>query len=103
MSNLTFAERMHIPRYDDAAEIEYGIVMFDKEKCSGCGLCVKACPADTLELVDKKATMKTPIECMACGDCTTLCPDDAITLHKHYRYSGFCKTLGFGELTMPRM
>ena len=103
MGNLTFSERIRIPRYDDATQIEYGIVTFDNEKCTGCGLCVKACPADTLEMVDKKPKMKTPIECMACSDCTAICPDDAITMHRNFKYSGFCKTLGFGELTMPRM
>ncbi len=103
MSNLTFSERIHIPRYDDTAEIEYGIVTFDEEKCSGCGICVKACPADTLELMDKKSKMKTPNECMACSVCTAICPDDAITMHKNYRHSGYFKMIGFGELTMPRM
>jgi 2-oxoglutarate ferredoxin oxidoreductase subunit delta len=103
MGNLTFAERMHIPRYDDPAEIEYGIVAFDEEKCSGCGLCVKACPADTLELVNQKAGMKKLPECVACGDCIAICPDDAITLQRNFKYSGFYKTVGLGELTLPRM
>ena len=103
MSNLTFSERIHIPRYDDATEIEYGIVTFDNEKCTGCGLCVRACPANTLEMADKKARMKTPLECMACSDCTAICPEDAITMQRNYRYSGIYKMIGFGELSMPRL
>ena len=89
--------------YDDPSQIEWGIVAFDNEKCSSCGLCIKICPCDTLKMNDKKIKMKEIIECMACGDCVAFCPENAISLTRNYRYTGFCKTIGFGDLVLPRL
>ena len=33
MANMTFSERRQIPIYDDPAQVEWGIVEFDHDKC----------------------------------------------------------------------
>jgi formate hydrogenlyase subunit 6/NADH:ubiquinone oxidoreductase subunit I len=54
-------------------------------------------------LIDKKPRMKQPIECMMCADCVAMCPEDAITATRNYRYTGYYKTIGFGNLQKPRL
>ena len=78
-------------------------IAIDTEKCSGCGLCVKACPADAIGLKDDKAQTRGTIECMACADCVAICKEEAIVLTRNYRYSGYCKSIGYGDLTPPRL
>jgi heterodisulfide reductase subunit A-like polyferredoxin len=103
MGNLSSSDRNKIPKYDDPSQIEPGLIQFNDAKCNGCGLCVKACPADTIKLVDKKAKLVEPVDCMACGDCVAICSVDAITLAKSYRYTGMYKTIDQGELSLPRL
>jgi NAD-dependent dihydropyrimidine dehydrogenase PreA subunit len=105
MGNLTFSERRRIPIYDDPQQIKNGVVKIDVEKCTGCGWCIKACPADALVLEDKKSKMRTNVfnECMGCGDCAAICPEDAITPVKGYEYTGYYKTIERGELLPPRL
>jgi ferredoxin len=43
------------------------MILVDLEKCRGCGICVKNCPLEAIELVDKKA--KTNDNCVVCGIC----------------------------------
>ncbi|MFW6309448.1 MAG: P-loop NTPase [bacterium] len=49
----------------------------DAQKCTGCGLCVKACSYNAINVMKDKA-MIFPELCHVCGGCSIVCPQDAI-------------------------
>ena len=49
------------------------------EKCAGCGLCIKWCPANAITLDNKKARI-SPQACIGCGECTVACRQGAIEI-----------------------
>ncbi|MDO4811839.1 MAG: 4Fe-4S binding protein [Eubacteriales bacterium] len=58
--------------------------------CKGCGLCVRACPKNLLELSKTKINAKGyhPAEitdmasCVGCASCAKTCPDVVIRIEK---------------------
>ena len=46
----------------------------DEEKCTGCGVCVRSCPMNALELEDKKVIFN-PDRCIGCGACARTCEE----------------------------
>ena len=58
------------------------IIKIDKEKCSGCGLCVKACHEGAIGIRDGKAVLLRDDYCDGLGDCLPACPDDAISFEE---------------------
>lgn len=48
------------------------------EACTGCGLCVRACPYQAIELREKKAWITE--NCTLCGACVDTCPWKAIVI-----------------------
>ena len=64
--------------------------IIDSEKCTGCGLCVKACPHETLSLMDGKACV-TGGTSTNCGHCVAMCPVGAVrvTTLEPLRFSSF--------------
>jgi NAD-dependent dihydropyrimidine dehydrogenase PreA subunit len=59
------------------------IERIDETICTGCGLCVDACPLDTLRL--NRGTGKAYVaygdDCMTCYICEMRCPTGAVHVH----------------------
>ena len=49
----------------------------DNEKCVGCGVCIEACPAQAIFMVDGKAEINAD-KCVDCSKCVSVCPQGAI-------------------------
>jgi formate hydrogenlyase subunit 6/NADH:ubiquinone oxidoreductase subunit I len=105
MGRFGFFDRFRIPTYNDPQQMEFAIVEIDMAKCTGCTLCVGACPARTLVMVDKKARAKKvpENECAFCGDCAAICPAGAITMKSPYIFTLFYKTIDREGISPPRL
>jgi Fe-S-cluster-containing hydrogenase component 2 len=51
----------------------------DADKCTGCGLCVEACPVEAISLENDKAKVDEGA-CVDCGVCASECPNEAISV-----------------------
>ena len=59
--------------------------MVAMERCKSCGLCVNACPKQTLVIGDNLnaqgyayVVQMKPLDCVKCNICRIVCPDVAI-------------------------
>ena len=53
--------------------------LIDEQKCSGCGLCVKACPVEAITFMGKRKPVVLDQEkCIKCGSCYDVCKLDAV-------------------------
>lgn len=55
------------------------VILIDKEKCIGCGLCVADCVNGHLFIDDGKACVRDG-SCIECGHCFAICPQSAVKL-----------------------
>jgi NAD-dependent dihydropyrimidine dehydrogenase PreA subunit len=51
-----------------------------EDNCTGCGICVKKCPTEVLELKDNRSSMKDIDACMVCRLCEVVCPEKGISV-----------------------
>ena len=58
------------------------IIHIDEDKCTGCGLCAKACHESAIAIVDGKAKLIRDDYCDGMGDCLPNCPEGAITFEE---------------------
>jgi heterodisulfide reductase subunit A2 len=60
--------------------IDPAVAEVDRDKCSGCGECILACPYKAIERVEGKAQVNIAL-CKGCGTCVGACLAKAITAH----------------------
>jgi len=58
------------------------IIKIDKEKCSGCGLCVSACHEGAIGMANGKAELLRDDYCDGLGNCLPVCPTGAISFEE---------------------
>jgi heterodisulfide reductase subunit A len=65
----------------DEMVAEPTVAAVDEALCSGCGLCVPACPYDARELHPwKQLSTVNAALCQSCGACAVVCPNKATTV-----------------------
>jgi len=101
---ISFRERLRIESFNRLGrDVVLGVVEIDPARCTGCGYCVRACAAGSLELHDKKAR-QNPAEpiCHACANCAAICPEHAITLKQFFQLKRYFRYLDRGTPSPPR-
>ncbi len=71
----------HIKNKRCPAHVCKGLINYaiDKKKCSGCGLCVKACPSKAItRAIKKQPVVLDQARCIKCGGCFDVCRLEAI-------------------------
>ncbi|MCP3666030.1 MAG: 4Fe-4S dicluster domain-containing protein, partial [Gammaproteobacteria bacterium] len=60
-------------------------VRIDKDKCTQCGACIKACPLEAVKgrILDKRL----PADCFSCARCLNVCSFDAIRYEPIFKIS----------------
>lgn len=58
------------------------MIRIDKEKCMGCGQCVRDCFPGEIKIENNKAVPKD-YNCIECGHCIAVCPRNAIILENY--------------------
>src|SRR5512135_956557 len=59
--------------------VTWPVQIIDQMLCTGCGLCVAACPTGALTALGKTALVAHPDKCTYYGACEAICPALAIT------------------------
>jgi NADH:ubiquinone oxidoreductase subunit F (NADH-binding)/NAD-dependent dihydropyrimidine dehydrogenase PreA subunit/(2Fe-2S) ferredoxin len=54
--------------------------MIDEEKCTGCGVCMRACPYKAIKGAKKEPHVIDALTCRKCGICSEGCKFEAITI-----------------------
>ncbi|HDI11844.1 MAG TPA: 4Fe-4S dicluster domain-containing protein [Candidatus Acetothermia bacterium] len=62
-----------------------GKIAYDREKCIGCQLCIRVCPARVIEFKPQEKKIRMHVaRCTYCAQCVDVCPTGALQPSKEF-------------------
>jgi formate hydrogenlyase subunit 6/NADH:ubiquinone oxidoreductase subunit I len=62
-----------------------GKIVYDKEKCIGCKLCLKVCPSEAIVFKDaEKKIIIYLARCTFCAQCNDVCPVNCLSMSNEF-------------------
>ncbi|MCS7119667.1 MAG: 4Fe-4S binding protein [Nitrososphaerota archaeon] len=61
-----------------------GKIIYDKDACIGCLLCIRTCPSGVITATEDKKVRFDISRCIFCGQCEETCPKKAISLGSEF-------------------
>lgn len=69
-----------------------GKIAYNREKCTGCQLCTKVCPAAAVEFLPKEKKIRYHLfRCTFCGQCVEICPVKALLFTDEFLLADYKK------------
>jgi len=62
-----------------------GKIVYDRDKCIGCKLCLKVCPSNAIEFIPETKKIKIHVDhCICCSQCNDICPKNCLSMSKDF-------------------
>ena len=62
-----------------------GKIQYDKDKCTGCKLCLKVCPSEAIEFKESEKKIKIYLaRCTFCSQCNDICPFKCLSMSNEF-------------------
>ncbi|MGA1821038.1 MAG: 4Fe-4S dicluster domain-containing protein [Thermoplasmatota archaeon] len=72
-----------------------GKIMYDREACIGCQMCIKVCPSQAIEFIPDGRKVKIYVSrCTFCELCTEICPKKCLKMSEEFLMANLDK---YGE------
>lgn len=62
-----------------------GKIVYDKEKCIGCKLCLQVCPSEAIEFKPEEKKIRILLaRCTFCSQCNDICPVSCLSMSDEF-------------------
>jgi len=69
-----------------------GKISYNRDKCTGCQLCLKICPTKAIEFIPEEKKIKIFVSrCCFCAQCNDICPTGALSMTGEFMLSSYDK------------
>lgn len=62
-----------------------GKIVYERDKCIGCKICTRVCPANAIEFIKETKTIRIYVtQCIFCSQCNDVCPADCLHMSDNF-------------------